>query len=76
MLLLQTGQKTLSALTTLNSAPLLPPKGESLSDNEPCEEPGEEPGEELQQRETQHDLKIKVIRMGNKCVIYVTQKNK
>ena len=44
MLLLQTGQKTLSALTTLNSAPLLPPKGESLSDNEPCEEPGEELG--------------------------------
>ena len=72
MLLLQTGQKTLSALTTLNSAPLLPPKGESLSDNEPCEEPGEE----LQQRENQHDLKIKVIRMGNKCVIYLCDAKK
>ena len=52
MLLLQTGQKTLSPPAASNVAP----KGESLSDNEPCEDHRE--------RETQHDLKIKVIQMA------------
>lgn len=53
MLLLQTGQKTLSGSAPAPS--IVAPKGESLSDNEPCEDHRE--------RETQHDLKIKVIQM-------------
>ena len=37
---------------------IVAPKGESSSDNEPCEDHRE--------RETQHDLKIKVIQMRDK----------
>lgn len=59
MLLLQTGQKTLSALSARPPSPgSCAKRREFVADNEPCED--------LQERETQHDLKIKVKQMRDK----------